>query len=48
LMITGDDCETAYLSLNIHRGQSEWNRPQVGWMNGEEIRFDPSWTDLTP
>jgi hypothetical protein len=47
LVITGDDCENAYLSLNIHLGQRPWDQPQVGWMKGKEIRRDPTWsTDI--
>lgn len=48
LVLIGDDCENAYLSIDIHRGGPEWKNPQVGWMNGDEIRRDPSWTDVTP
>jgi hypothetical protein len=40
LLITGDDSENATLSLNIHRGQPQWDQPQIGWMNGNEIRRD--------
>jgi len=40
LLITGDDSSNATLSLNIHRGQPQWDKPQIGWMNGDEIRRD--------
>jgi hypothetical protein len=40
LLITGDDSENATLSLNIHRGQPQWDQPQIGWMKGNEIRRD--------
>jgi len=40
LLITGDDCENATLSLNIHRAQAQWDKPQVGWMDGLAIRRD--------
>jgi hypothetical protein len=40
LLIIGDDSENASLSLNIHRGQPQWDQPQIGWMNGNEIRRD--------
>jgi hypothetical protein len=44
LVMTGDDCENAYLSLNVRRGNKEWDRPQVGWMEGEAIIIsEPSW-----
>jgi hypothetical protein len=33
LLITGDDSENATLSLNIHRGNPQWNQPQIGWMD---------------
>jgi hypothetical protein len=48
LLLIGDDSEAATLSLNIHRGNPEWNKPQIGWMNGLEIRRDKTSTDLTP
>jgi len=37
ILVTADDSENATLSLNIHRGGTEWNNPQVGWMRGNEI-----------
>jgi hypothetical protein len=40
ILITGEDSESASLSLNIHRGQPRWDQPQVGWMKGDEIRRD--------
>ena len=40
LLITGEDSKNAALSLNIHRGQSQWDQPQIGWMKGNEIRRD--------
>jgi hypothetical protein len=45
LLITGDDSENATLSLNIYRGQPQWDQPQIGWMKGNEIRRDSNiWT----
>jgi hypothetical protein len=40
LLITGDDSENATISINIHRGQPQWDQPQIGWMKGNEIRWD--------
>jgi hypothetical protein len=53
LLIIGEDSEPATLSLNIHRGNPQWNNPQVGWMidrTGNEIHNLESTTstDLTP
>jgi hypothetical protein len=53
LLLIGDDSEAATLSLNIHRGNPQWNKPQVGWMTdqtGNEIHNLQSnvSTDLTP
>jgi hypothetical protein len=53
LLLIGDDSEPAMLSLNIHRGSPQWNKPQVGWMidqTGIEIHNLESTisTDLTP
>jgi hypothetical protein len=33
LLLTGENSESATLSLNIHRGQPRWNQPQIGWMD---------------
>jgi hypothetical protein len=33
LLIIGEDSEHATLSLNIHRGQAAWDKPQIGWMD---------------
>ena len=47
LLITGEDSESATLSLNIHRSQPRWDHPQIGWMKGNEIRRDSNvQTDL--
>jgi len=40
LLITGEGSENATLSLNIHRGQPQWDQPQIGWMVGNAIRRD--------
>ncbi len=40
LLITGEDSENATLSLNIHRGQPQWDQPQIAWMEGNAIRRD--------
>jgi hypothetical protein len=40
ILVTGTDSESATLSLNIHRGQPQWDRPQIGWMDGLAIRRD--------
>lgn len=33
LLMTGEDSQNATLSLNIHRGQAAWDKPQIGWMD---------------
>jgi len=49
LLISGEDSEHATISLNIHRGQPQWDRPQVCWMKGNELRRDSNIeTDLAP
>ncbi len=42
LLLIGVGSENATLSLNIHRSRdpSRWNKPQIGWMSGREIRID--------
>lgn len=53
VLLIGDDSEPATLSLNIHRGNPQWNKPQVGWMTDQSgnaihiLRSNVS-TDLTP
>ncbi len=45
IVVVGKDSENAHLSLNIRLGQgrAEWNRPQVGWMDGLAIRRDKNY-----
>jgi hypothetical protein len=33
LLLTGENSESATLSLNIHRAQPRWNQPTIGWMD---------------
>ena len=33
LLLTGQHSESATLSLNIHRDETRWNQPQIGWMD---------------
>jgi hypothetical protein len=33
LLLAGENSESATLSLNIHRGQPQWNQPQIGCMD---------------
>jgi hypothetical protein len=50
ILVTAKDSESARLSLNIHRGASQWDQAQIGWMKGLEIVINKSnySTDLTP
>jgi hypothetical protein len=46
LLLTGENSESATLSLNIHRGQPRWNQPTIGWMDSigmirRESNIDP-------
>jgi hypothetical protein len=43
LLITGENSANSALSVNIHRGQPQWDRPTIGWMKGNAIERDSSW-----